>query len=157
MAHELESADLNEPLCILNITTQVSLTVHKILSLTRIYLKMKFHTFSPQNHWLIDHFRMEVLRSYSQRPGPKVPDSEPSPTHCWYPLITASHASSIWGLKSLRIQSCDPMCQIRKTSSLFGTLGHKQNNVTCDHTRLRVPVSLIGCFGHYNSKFYFLC
>ena len=38
----------------------------------------------------IDHFRMEVLRS-----EPKVLDSEPSPTRCWYPLITASHASSM--------------------------------------------------------------
>ena len=45
------------------------------------------------NFTSINHFRMEVLRS-----KPKVPDSEPSPTHRWYPLITASQCKPIWSL-----------------------------------------------------------
>ena len=92
-------------------------------------MEYKMYDYCKWNAVAIDHFRMEIFCSY-----PKVPDPEPSTTHCWYPLITASHASSIWSLKSLRIRSCDPMCQIRKISSLFGTLGHKQNIITCDYT-----------------------
>ena len=52
----------------------------------------------------------------------------------------------IWSLKSLQIWSSDPMCQMRKISSLFGTLGHKESKIT----HLWVPVSLICHFGHLN-------
>ena len=58
----------------------------------------------------------------------------------------------IWSLKSLQKWSCDPICHIRKISSLFGTLGHKQIIIT----RLRAPVSFIGYFGNFKSKLYFL-
>ena len=50
---------LHDLLPILNITVQESFFVHKILSLTRIYLRMnfmKFHKFSPQNCWLIAEY-----------------------------------------------------------------------------------------------------
>ena len=48
-----------------------------------------------------------------------------------YPLWGSNtHKLQRTSLKLLRILSCDPMCQIRKISSLFGTLGHKQSIIT---------------------------
>ena len=90
-----------------------------------------------------------------------------------YPLRGSNnHKLRRTSLKPLRILSCDPMCQIRKISSLFGTLGHKQSIITPPVNRssaifpVDVPrwcvsvtsarcVSLIGYFGHFKSKLYF--
>ena len=92
-----------------------------------------------------------------------------------YPLRGSNnHKLQQTSLKSLQILSCDPMCQIRKISSLFGTLGHKQSIITppvnrsseifpVDVSRWYVSVtsarcvSLIGFFGHFKSKLYFFC
>ena len=92
-----------------------------------------------------------------------------------YPLWGSNnHKLRQTSLKSLRILSCDPMCQIRKISSLFGTLGHKQSIITppvnrssaifpvdvsrwCVAVRSARCVSLIGYFGHFKTKLYFFC
>ena len=61
------------------------------------------------------------------------------PTHYRFPcymlhVVQCKPTTCIWSLKSLRIRSSDPMCQIRNFFSLFGTSGHKQNTIMCDRT-----------------------
>ena len=55
---------IHEPLCILISTTQVSFTVHKIVT-TRIYLKTKFHT-----HIFLKSLVNWLKRTYSVMPIP---------------------------------------------------------------------------------------
>ena len=92
-----------------------------------------------------------------------------------YPLWGSNnHKLRRTSLKPVRILSCEAVCQIRKISSLFGTLGHKQNIITpkvnrssaifpVDVSRWCVSVtsarcvSLIGYSGHFKSKLYFFC
>ena len=68
----------------------------------------------------------------------------------WYPLIIPfpmlTQCKPIWSVKSLRIQSSDPMCQIKKMASSFGTYWVTNKVSSRVITRLWVPVSLIGYF-----------
>ena len=68
-----------------------------------------------------------------------------------FPLLV--QCKPIWSPKSMQIQCCDPMCQLRKISSLFGTwVTTKYQQVSshvCEHCKLNQYFVL------FKSKFYF--
>ena len=89
---------------------------------------------------------MELSQSFGFEP--KVPDSEPIPTHCWYPLITISHASTLYAYLEPQIVAnvkLRPNVPNKENFFLIWPVGSKT-----------VPASLIGYFGNFKSKLYFL-
>ena len=77
----------------------------------------------------IDHFKMEVVHSSRRFPIPNCHQHIAGTHSLQFPMLVSR--KPILSLKSLQIRSCDPVCQIRKIFSLFGTLGDKQSMITC--------------------------